>query len=95
MTDFLSLFVSNEKAFSFIRKTFRVTFVLFLVNALYGMFELWEWYSFVQDIPVATKDSPPGGFIKEDCYILQAMAVKTIMDYTEGLYFIVFTCQGG
>src|SRR5437868_5858301 len=57
MTDILSLFVSNEKAFFFIKKTFRVTFILFLANAAYGMFQLWDWYSFIKNLPASTTAS--------------------------------------
>jgi len=47
MKDILSLFVSNEEASSFIKKTFRVTVVLLVCNLIYAMLELKEWYNYL------------------------------------------------
>src|SRR5450432_3142758 len=58
MKDILSLFVSNEEASSFIKKTFRVTLVLLVCNLVYAMLELKEWYNYVQKIPTRSHSIP-------------------------------------
>ena len=51
MKDILSLFVSNEEASLFIKKTYRVTTVLLFCNLIYALLNLLDWYHYVQKIP--------------------------------------------
>jgi len=41
--------------------------------------------------PEAVQDT--AGFFTQILFILPLMAVKTPIDYTQGIYFITFTCQ--
>jgi hypothetical protein len=58
MSDILSLFVSNEAALSFIKKTFRVYFILLIGNITYALFALMEWYKYIQLMPAQSSDVP-------------------------------------
>ncbi len=51
MKDILSLFVTNEEASLFIKKTFRVTTILLFCNLIYALLNLLDWYHYVQKIP--------------------------------------------
>ena len=51
MQDILSLFVSNDAAFSFIKKTYRVNFILLICNITYALLGLIEWFRYMQRIP--------------------------------------------
>jgi len=44
--------------------------------------------------PFSLKYSDTTALLKEDLFYLTFVAVKTTIDYTEGLYFITFSSQG-
>lgn len=58
MKDILSLFITNEEAASFIKKTFRVTVVLLFCNLTYAILNLREWYHYIQKIPARSHTIP-------------------------------------
>ncbi|MEP7252188.1 MAG: hypothetical protein ABI683_07400 [Ginsengibacter sp.] len=58
MEDFLSLFVSNNLAISFIKKTHKITLALFICNTVYAISQMLEWFTITQQIPQRTHSIP-------------------------------------
>ena len=58
MENFLSLFVSNDLAISFIKKTYKVTLAVLICNSVYAISEIFEWFMLIKRIPERSHNIP-------------------------------------